>query len=494
MFYSNKNLIIWTAIFAFLSLGFFAACSDDDNMVGPDPDPDPELQSESFEYAFNEGQLLDDVETAYRGEHDRNLTAELTIEEMENGNASVTVTLNNTLSGVDYPVHAHDAADPATTPNGTPYDETPNGDIFAGAISGNGGSASSTNETNMAYGELINNYEGFFVVHDPTQDISTVDLTTYLVLGVFGQNLAAGESSLRTESFEYAFNEGQLLGDTDTAYDGDHPRNLTATLTIEERGTGNATVTVSLDNTLDGFDYPVHAHDAADPATTPNGTPYDETPNGDVFAGAIMGNGGEASSSNETDMSFTELVNEYEAFFVVHDPTQDISTVDLTTYLVLGSFAADLEAGEPNLSSETFVYDFNEGQLLDNPDTAYEGDHERNLTATLLVEELIDGRAMLTVTLENTLDDFEYPVHSHDAADPDTTENGTPYDETPNGDIFAGAVVGNGGTASASNETEMAQYREIINDYEGFFVVHDPTQDISTVDLTTYLVLGLTAR
>lgn len=493
MYYFTDNLIKWTAIFAMLSFGLIMACSDDSSPTGNNGDTD-ELQSETFNYAFNEGQLLGDAETAYRGEHQRNLTASFEINEMENGNASVTVTLNNTLSGVDYPVHVHDAADPANTPNGTPYNETPNGDIFAGAISGNGSSASSTNETSISYDELVNEYEGFTVVHDPTQDISTVDLTTYLVLGQFGQPLDAGESSLRSESFEYAFNEGQLLGDTDTAYNGDHSRNLSATLTIEERGDGNATVIITLDNTLDGLDYPVHSHDAADPATTPNGTPYNETPNGDVFAGAITGNGGEASSSNETDISYKELVEEYEAFLVVHDPTQDISTVDLTTYLVLGSFAADLEAGEANLSSQTYMYDFNEGQLLDNSDTAYEGDHERNLTATMLVEELIDGRAKITVTLDNTLEGLDYPVHTHDAADPDTTENGTPYNETPNGDILAGAVEGNGGTASYMSETEETQYRDIINTYEGFFVVHDPTQAISTVDLTTYLVLGLTAR
>jgi len=492
MYYMKNNIIKWTAFIAILSFGLFTACSDD-SPTGVNGGMDG-LQSETFNYAFNEGQLLDDVDTAYRGDHSRNLTAEFEINEMENGNASITVTLNNTLSGEDYPVHLHDAADPATTPNGTPYDETPNGDLFAGAITGDGGSVSSTNETSMPYDELLNGYEGFVVVHDPTQDISTVDLTTYLVLGSFGQSLDAGESSLRAESFEYAFNEGQLLGDNDTAYDGDHPRNLSAILTIEERGNGNATVTITLNNTLDGFDYAVHSHDAADPGTTPNNTPYNETPNGDVFAGAIMGNGGEARESNETDISFTELVNEYEAFLVVHDPTQDISTTDLTTYLVLGSFAADLEEGEANLSSQEFMYDFNEGQLLDDSDTAYEGDHERNLTATMLVEELIDGRARITVTLENTLDGQDYPVHSHDAADPETTPNNTPYDETPNGDIFAGAIAGNGGTASGMNETEDAQYRDIINNYEGFFVVHDPTQEISTVDLTTYLILGLTAR
>lgn len=452
------------------------------------------FNSSNSEYAFNEGQLLDNVDTAYRGEHQRNLSVNLSIEEMENGNGAVTITLNNTVSGADYPVHIHDAADPATTPNGTPYNETPNGDIFAGAITGNGGTVSSTNETNISYEELTNSYEGFVVVHDPLQDVSTVDLTTYLILGVFNQSLAAGELNLRTQSFDYAFNEGQLLDDSDTAYGGDHPRNFSAKLMIEEKADGNATVSIEINNTLEGFDYPVHVHDAADPATTPNGTPYNETPNGDVFAGAIMGNGGTATSSSESTVPYLELVGDFEAFLVVHDPTQDISTVDLTTYLILGLFASDLEAGEPKLASHTFIYDFNEGQLLGDPDTAYEGDHARTLTAELLVEEQLDGTAVLTVTLNNTVDGEAYPVHSHDAADPSTTPNGTPYNETPNGDIFAQGITGNGGTVSASSTTQETLFRDLINEYEGFFVVHDPLQELSTVDLTTYVILGLTAR
>jgi phage terminase large subunit-like protein len=485
-----KSIHKWISI-SILSLAvLFTGCDDDDSPTGGMD----ELESATFSYAFNEGQLLDNVETAYRGDHNRELTAEFMIEEQENGTASVTVTLRNTIQGENYPVHVHDAADPATTPNGTPYNETPNGDIFAQAVTGTGGEVSATNQTSMMYDELLNNYEGFFVVHDPTQEISTVDLTTYLILGSFAQNLAAGESSLRTESYTYAFNEGQLLGNDDVAYGGDHPRNLAATLMIEERGNGNATVSVMLENTLDGLDYAVHSHDAADPATTPNGTPYNETPNADVFAGVLTGNGGSVSMENETEIPFTELTEEYEAFFVVHDPTQEISTVDLTTYLVLGTFAESLEAGEPKLAVQTFEYDFNEGQLLDSDETAYNGEHARNLSATMQVEELIDGRAKITVTLENTLDGETYPVHSHDAADPDTTENGTPYNETPNADIFAQGIEGTGGTASAENETEEILYRDLVNTYEGFFVVHDPTQEISTVDLTTYLVLGLTAR
>ncbi|NBC02007.1 MAG: hypothetical protein GVY15_14260 [Bacteroidetes bacterium] len=52
---------------------------------------------------------------------------------MEDGNAAITVTLENTRDGECYSVHAHDAADPETTPNNTPYNEKPNADVFAQA-------------------------------------------------------------------------------------------------------------------------------------------------------------------------------------------------------------------------------------------------------------------------------------------------------------------------------------------------------------------------
>lgn len=331
----NQSLYLFAML---LFAGGFSACNDDN-----DNPPARMLEMESFEYAFNEGQLLNSPATAYsgdgEGDHPRNLSAKLDIEEMPSGMAKVTVTIENGIDGLQYAVHAHDAADPSTTPNGTPYLEAPNAGVFAGMITISGGTGSRTVETEMPYSMLINDYEGFFVIHDPTQTISTTDLTTYLVLGIFAQDLAPGTPNLRTTEFEYSFNEGQLLDNPATAYDGEHPRNLMAKIMVEENIDGTSKVTVSLMNTLDGRMYPVHAHDAADPSTTPNGTPYNESPNGEIFAGMISGNGGTVSSSNDLDISFNELTRNYEGFFVVHDPTQDISTTDLTTYLVLGLFA-----------------------------------------------------------------------------------------------------------------------------------------------------------
>lgn len=319
-------------------------------------------------------------------------------------------------------------------------------------------------------------------------------LSVTLFTACNGGSSVTGSQELQSESFTYEFNEGQLLGEVSTAYRGEHERNLRAEILIEEMESGNASVTVNLFNTIDGESYPVHTHDAADPNSTPNGTPYNETPNGDIFAQALMGNGGQVSASNETMLTYDELVNQYQGFFVVHDPTQGITTTDLTTYLVLGSFGQSLGAGTPETRTESFEYSFNEGQLLDDPNTAYEGDHRRDLSATMMVEEMLNGKARITVTLENTLDGFDYPVHSHDAADPNTTPNGTPYNETPNSDILASVVSGTGGSASITVETNETEYLQLINEYDGFFVVHDPTQAISTTDLTTYLVLGKTAR
>ena len=325
---ASAKLTAFTSILIFAFI--FAACSD--SSTGPDFDPGMAEAS----YAFNEGQLLGDVNTAYRGEHNRDLMSTIMIEENEDGTATITYTLNNTISGETYPVHGHDAADPATTPNGTPYIEAPNSELST-MITGNGGSVSSTIETEtITYNELVNSYEGFYVVHDPTQEISTTDLTTYLILGVYGQSLQAGSPEQRSETFTYSFNEGQLLDNPDTAYEGEHPRNLSATVVVEEQLNGLATVMVTLNNTLDGQTYPVHSHDAADPATTPNGTPYDEAPNSQL-SGMISGNGSDASTTFETSsITYMDLLNDYEGFFVVHDPTQDISTTDLTTYLILG--------------------------------------------------------------------------------------------------------------------------------------------------------------
>ncbi len=312
-------------MFILLSLStFFSSCGEDDPFMG---------SQASYDYAIHNGQT---VPTApYQGGHPTDFTAMLMLTELENGMTEITVSLDNTISGATYHIHAHDGADPNTTPNGTPYNESPNSELFAQMATGNGGTVSITQTTSMSYDEIINDYSGFFVIHDPLQSISTTDISTYLVVGAFAR--PQNNSTFASASFSYDFNGGQLV--EAFAYLGLHPSTLSAWIQVDELADDRSRITVRLDNTLDGEMYHTHAHDMADPSTTPNGTPYIESPNADVYATHIMGNGGLAFDSQISSMSYDEITQNYDGFFVVHDPLQAITTVDPTTYIILGVFA-----------------------------------------------------------------------------------------------------------------------------------------------------------
>lgn len=143
------------------------------------------------------------------------------------------------------------------------------------------------------------------------------------------------EVQMQTKTYNYSFNTGQI--DATYAYSGNHPNTLSAKLMLEEMADDKTKITVTIMNPVAGETYMVHAHDKASPTTTPNQTPYIETPNASVFAQAISN--GEASFTS--NMSFEKLTTEYEGFFVIHDPLQLINTQDPTTYVVLGNFARE---------------------------------------------------------------------------------------------------------------------------------------------------------
>lgn len=317
-----KNLFFLIVSFSLVSL--FVSCSDDDS---------PSLQSSEITYELHNGQTIPSL--PYGGFHNSDFSATMSLEEMSNGNTMITITLNNTIDGQTYHIHAHDAADAATTPNGTPYNEMPNSDIFAMPVDGNGGSVSVSQEATMAYADLTTTYEGFFVVHDPLQEISTTDITSYLVVGSFARAQTA--TGYQSSTFSYDFNTGQVA--EAFAYAGMHADNLSAEIQVDELAENKSRVVVRIMNTLDGEMYHTHAHDMADPATTPNGTPYDEMPNADVFAAPIMGNGGTSGAATISTKTYGDIISTYDGFFVVHDPLQALSTTDPTTYVLLGVFA-----------------------------------------------------------------------------------------------------------------------------------------------------------
>lgn len=295
--------------------------------------PPATMQTAMYSYEFNNGQVV--PAAAYMGMHSDNFSASMEVEEISTSQTTISVTLNNTISGQTYMVHAHDAADPTTTPNGTPYNETPNSNMFTQMAMGNGGSVTVSQTVNMTFADVTTMYEGFFVVHDPLQAINTADISTYLVVGSFARAQAA--TNFASSEFMYDFNTGQI--DPNYAYSGTHASTLMGTLRVQELADGQSRVSVWLDNTMNGEMYMVHAHDVADPMTTPNNTPYDETPNSGVCTLMISGNGMTSGAAQMSTMSHDDITSMYDGFFVVHDPLQGIDTTDPTTYVLLGLFA-----------------------------------------------------------------------------------------------------------------------------------------------------------
>jgi hypothetical protein len=335
----NLNFIIMNSfkkVSSLMILGLMFAgmqsCKKEEMPPAEDPEPDP-MMSETYDYEFNNGQVVSSA--AYNGMHRDDFSASLMVEELSEESVKITVKLMNTLDGEMYMIHAHDAADPNTTPNGTPYNETPNAEVFVQMVDGNGGTIEVSQTVDMTYTQITEQYEGFFVVHDPLQGISTTDISTYLVVGSFARQQAT--TDYNRLMYSYDFNNGQL--NAAFAYDGMHADNLSGMLMIQELADGGSRVSVQLENTNNGETYMVHAHDAADASTTPNGTPYDETPNSDICTLMIEGNGGSARNAQFSTMSVDQLSSMYDGFFVVHDPLQPIDTTDPTTYVLLGLFA-----------------------------------------------------------------------------------------------------------------------------------------------------------
>lgn len=160
---------------------------------------------------------------------------------------------------------------------------------------------------------------------------------------------APTEAVLRTATYTYAFNRGQL--GEGTAYQGAHATNMTAVFTIEELSENRCRVKMLLNHAIEGTTYLIHAHDAANPESTPNNTPYMETPNEAVLSLAITGAGHShgrsgqrvvhitAKGEQESRFGFDYLTQVYDGFIVVHDPLQPVSTNNLRSFLVVNKFA-----------------------------------------------------------------------------------------------------------------------------------------------------------
>ena len=162
--------------YTLLLLFIFISCNKDDDSTEDEPDY-------LYEYSFNEGQALE--QAAYQGDHNRNMTAQLKLRPVDTGGTLLEVTLTHTVEGETYPVHAHDAAE--NTNHGNPYNLSVNSEVMDQNPVGNGGTVTISHYSPLSRDSISKNYNGYFVVHDPLQDMNTADPTTFLILGKFAR-------------------------------------------------------------------------------------------------------------------------------------------------------------------------------------------------------------------------------------------------------------------------------------------------------------------
>ena len=286
----------------------------------------------TFNYAMHNGEVVSS--SHYDGMHPTNFGAIIGLIENENQSTDIIITLNNTVSGLTYKVNAHEASSDAQVPYGGVDAE-----VFSQRIEGNDlESVFMMQTSNLSFDELLGDYDGLLVIKDPLRSDGSEEVSDDLILAPFAKRQ---DRSLRRMVFEYAFNAGQV--NPAFAYTGDHPSTFAADVQLDELATGNTRISVRLMNTVEGEMYATHVHDMADTLSTPNNTPYLETPNTDIFAQAIEGNGAQVSFTNFSTISFQNLTEVYNGFFVVHDPFQEVSTSDPSTFLVLRAFARSLK-------------------------------------------------------------------------------------------------------------------------------------------------------
>lgn len=163
-----KNFVIKSLFLLTLVVGFMSC------------EKEAEMQSKTYNYSFNTGQAA--AAYAYSGSHPNTIAAELKLDEMADGTTKVSVTLTG-ANDATYMVHAHDVSSTGTLP----YNQTPNGNVYATPIAVTSGTGTSSQISTMSFEALTTTYDGFFVVHDPTQAINTADPTTYVVLGTFAR-------------------------------------------------------------------------------------------------------------------------------------------------------------------------------------------------------------------------------------------------------------------------------------------------------------------
>lgn len=335
-------------------------------------------------------------------------------EERVSGEALATISLNGTPNGGEHPAHIH--MNSAIEGGGILYTFNP--------VNGTSGMSEShvgalDDGTAFGYADIFE-VDGYVNVH-----LSADELGTIVAQGDIGQNELTGESK------SYSLDEVAVPG-------------ISGTVLFEERISGDALATISLDGTPDGGMHPAHIH--MNSAAEGGGILY-------TF-NAVNGTTGMSQShvgalDDETPFGYADVL-EVDGYVNVHLSADD-----------LGTIVAQGDIGQNELTGESKSYTLDE--------RAVDG-----ISGTILFEERVNGEAQATISLDGTPDDGMHPAHIH--MNTAVEGGGILYTFTP---VDGSTGMSRSNVAALDDDTTFG-YADVL-EVDGYVNVHLSADDLGTI-------------
>ncbi|MBZ9651964.1 CHRD domain-containing protein [Psychroflexus montanilacus] len=358
--------------------------------------------------------ILDNIRYDLGELNDSGVSGDAVFNEQENGSIQLIVELEGTSAGNMHPTHIH------------MNNALEDGDIIVSLepVDGETGLSITTfsaldDGTPISF-EDIEGLDAYINVHLSAND------DTVVAQGDIGENAFTGDE----KSFD--LEERDAPG-------------ISGSILFQERENGEALATISLENTPAGGMHPAHIH--MNTAAEGGDIIYTFTPvNGDTG----MSQSNVAALDDDTEFGYADVL-EVDGYVNVHLSADD-----------LGTIVAQGDIGQNELTGESITYTLNE---VDVP----------GINGDVTFEERVNGEALATLNIANTIPGEEHPAHIHANS------------ASEGGDIIYTFAPVNGDTGmSQSNvsalddDTEFG-YADVL-EVNGYVNVHlGPGDDLATI-------------
>jgi hypothetical protein len=342
------------------------------------------------------------------------ISGSVLFEERLSGEALATISLDGTPDGGMHPAHIH--MNSAVEGGAILYTFNP--------VNGTTGMSQSNVATldggsEFVYADILE-VDGYVNVH-----LSADDLGTIVAQGDIGQNELTGEFK------SYDLEERAVPG-------------ISGSVLFEERLSGEALATISLDGTPDGGQHPAHIH--MNTAVEGGSILYSFNP---VNGTTGMSQSNVATLDDGTAFVYADVL-EVDGYVNIHLSADD-----------LGTIVAQGDIGQNELTGESKSYELEERAVA-------------GISGSVLFEERLNGEALATISLEGTPDGGEHPAHIH--MNTAVEGGGILYTFNP---VNGTTGMSQSNVANLDDDTEFS-YADVL-DVDGYVNVHLSAGDLGTI-------------